>query len=374
MARACATQPQSPRSHSVPALPPAFLFLRQSSGRSGAASAGRDRIFAAAAFQTLRRSTLDSDHALLRADFSRPASCSGRMPILRRAAPLRAVFDRHVAPGELQLFANSTGRLRTDAQGPSGVTLDVFIDRIELAARWSLDVRHARRYGGALIGVGGELTSDRILQWRAGRRVAFPATLRRPTNISTRAWRRRAAARVARRRARGVGEKRQARRRHRPGDALAEALASARAAVRRAIASSVAPGARGRRRSWRRFSLAIARASTTRSSAGCRKRGRITSSRSRAATSRSWRRLFLFLLRVAECGPRSSALHRHRDADCVRPRRRRRIVGRPGDADGGDLFCGAAVGSPTLPVNVAALTAAILFCADPCRSSTPALR
>ena len=50
-----------------------------------------------------------------------------------RHTPLRAVFDRHVAPGALQLFANVEGRLRTDAlKGPSGVTLDVLIDRIEL--------------------------------------------------------------------------------------------------------------------------------------------------------------------------------------------------------------------------------------------------
>ena len=63
-----------------------------------------------------------------------------------RHAPLRAVFDRHVAPGELQLFANVEGRLRTDAsKGPSGVTLDVLIDRIELERLDGLrDVRAVR--------------------------------------------------------------------------------------------------------------------------------------------------------------------------------------------------------------------------------------
>ena len=93
-----------------------------------------------------------------------------------RNTPLRAVFDRHVAPASFSSSRTSQGVLRTDAsKGPSGVTLNVLIDRIELNGSM-----HPTS-GGALIGVGGELASDRILQWRAGRRVAFPATLRTPT-------------------------------------------------------------------------------------------------------------------------------------------------------------------------------------------------
>ncbi len=93
-----------------------------------------------------------------------------------RSSSIRAFFDRHLEPGEHQIFGRVEGRLRTDAAtGASGVTLDVLIDRIDL------DGRAYTTSGGALIGVGGDLAGDQILRWRGGRHVAFPATLRRPT-------------------------------------------------------------------------------------------------------------------------------------------------------------------------------------------------
>ena len=50
-----------------------------------------------------------------------------------RNAPLRGVFDRQVPPGELQLFTNVSGMLRSDASvAPSGVSLNVLVDRIDL--------------------------------------------------------------------------------------------------------------------------------------------------------------------------------------------------------------------------------------------------
>ena len=50
-----------------------------------------------------------------------------------RQPPLRALFDRHLDPGGHQVFAIVYGRLRSDAaRGPASVTLDVFVDRVEL--------------------------------------------------------------------------------------------------------------------------------------------------------------------------------------------------------------------------------------------------
>src|SRR5687768_15068290 len=98
-----------------------------------------------------------------------------------RRQALRAVFDHHVPPGEFHLFTTVEGRLRTDAsKGPSGVTLDVLVDRIEVDG----SMREAS--GGVLIGVGGELTSDSLQAWRAGRRLALPASLRAPTKYLNR--------------------------------------------------------------------------------------------------------------------------------------------------------------------------------------------
>jgi competence protein ComEC len=154
-----------------------------------------------------------------------------------RSTSLEALFDRCVRPGEHQLVATVEGLLRTDAsKGPSGVTLDLLITRVEVEGATQTV------WGGALIGVGGALGTDQIPQWRAGRRVALPATLRKPTRYLNPgvpdferqlAWRGttligavksdRLVEVVAR------------------GGAVTEALAEVRASIRRAIAASVSP-------------------------------------------------------------------------------------------------------------------------------------
>ena len=165
------------------------------------------------------------------------AVLGGRADAVSRATPLDRLFDQHVGADALQQFAVVSGRLRTDAaKGPSGVTLQLDIDNVGLEG-----VPYTTQ-GGALIGVGGELGGDQISQWCAGRRVAFPATLRKPTRYldpgvpdSTRqyAWRGTSL----------VGSVKSdllidtvAR-----GDAVEEIGASIRAAARRAIATGVAP-------------------------------------------------------------------------------------------------------------------------------------
>lgn len=154
-----------------------------------------------------------------------------------RATSLRAVFDDSLGPDEHQLFALVGGRLRSDAvRGPAGVALDLRVDTVEVDRR-----SHAVK-GGALISVGGALSADRILQWRAGRRVAFPATLRRPARYLNRgvpdserqlAWRG----------APLVGSVKSDRLvevvAH--GTTVAELLAAVRSFVRSAIARTVAP-------------------------------------------------------------------------------------------------------------------------------------
>jgi competence protein ComEC len=278
-----------------------------------------------------------------------------------RHPPLRALFDRHIASGELQLFATVEGRLRTDAlRGPSGVTLDLFIDRIEL------DGSAQSTSGGALIGVGGELASDRTLQWRAGRRVAFPATLRRPTTYldpgvgdaeRQLAWR--GVALVGSVKSDRLVEVASV------GTPMAEALASARAAIRRAVASSVAP--------WSARSAAVVNAILIGDRAGLE-----------AAVERRLQEagtyhviaisggniailagLCIFLLRLMRCGPRISALL------VIFMLTSYALV-----VEGGSsvaratlmaaiYFCALLFDHRTLPLNVAALTAAILFCVDP---------
>ena len=152
-----------------------------------------------------------------------------------RRAPLRILFDEHVRSGEPQLFAKISGVLRTDVSiGPSGATLNLFIDRVELNG-----VAYSTA-GGVLIGVGGQLTAGQVRQWRAGRRVAFPATVRTPTTFldpgvgdgeRQLAWRRVAlVGSVKSERLIDVTAR---------GTTLDEAAASARAGVRRVVASSV---------------------------------------------------------------------------------------------------------------------------------------
>jgi competence protein ComEC len=275
--------------------------------------------------------------------------------------PLRALFDRHVAPGQLLLFTNVEGRLRTDAlRGPSGVTLDVAVDRIELNGSM------APASGGALIGVGGGLTSDRILQWRAGRRVAFPATLRRPTKYLNPgagdaerhlAWRGIAlVGSVKSDRLVDVAGR---------GTRLAEAFASVRASIRGAIASSVAP--------WSARSAAVVSAILIGDRAALdddverrlQEAGTYHVIAISGGNIAILAGLSIFLLRLCRLGPRISAL-----LVIVFLTAYAFVV------EGGSSVARATLMAAiyftvqlcdhrTLPTNAIALTAAIVFCADP---------
>ena len=126
------------------------------------------------------------------------------------------------------------------------------------------------------------------------------------------------------------------------GTPLAEALASARAAIRRAVASSV--GAVERAIGGRRDCD-----SDRRSRGPRRRRGAPAAGGGHVSRHRDLRRQHRdprgpVRLPAACCSglvPRSSALLVIVDADRVRLRRGRRIVGRPRHADGGDLLRGA---------------------------------
>jgi competence protein ComEC len=154
-----------------------------------------------------------------------------------RATPLDALFRQHASGREHQLFARIVGHLRADAiRGPSGVTLSIAVDTAQL------DGTVHDTSGGALIGVGGELGSDQILKWRAGRRVAFPATLRKPTTYldpgvgdSERMFAWRGTSLVGSVKSDRLVEV------LKPGNPITEAAASIRASVRKAIRSSVSP-------------------------------------------------------------------------------------------------------------------------------------
>jgi competence protein ComEC len=154
-----------------------------------------------------------------------------------RRTPLREVFDRHLANGEHQLFATIAGRLRRDAViGASSVTLDLSIDRLDLGGG-----RH-NASGGALIGVGGSPSTAHVEQWRAGRHVSLPVSLRLPTYYrnagvadAVQSLERRGSSLVGSVKSAHLVEIRS------PGSFWAEAGSSTRAAIRRAIGTTVAP-------------------------------------------------------------------------------------------------------------------------------------
>jgi competence protein ComEC len=278
-----------------------------------------------------------------------------------RNTPLRTAFERQVARGELQLFRNVSGVLRTDAsKGESGVTLNILIDRIEL---------NGSMYptsGGALIGVGGELASDRILQWRAGRRVAFPATLRIPTTYldpgvgdaeRQLAWR--GVALVGSVKSDRLVDVTML------GPRFEEAGASVRAAVRQAVASSVAP--------WSVRSAAVVSAILIGDRAGLdadvdrrlQEAGTYHVIAISGGNIAILAGLCIFLLRLVRAGPRSSALL------VIVMLTANAFVVEGGSSVGratlmaAIYFAAQLCDHRTLPLNVAALTAAILFCADP---------
>jgi competence protein ComEC len=278
-----------------------------------------------------------------------------------RNQPLRAVFDRHLPPGQPSLFVPVEGRLRTDAlMGPSGVTLDLSVDRIELNGS------RTPASGGALIGVGGQPDSDRILQWRAGRRVALPATLRTPTRYldpgvgdaeRQMAWRGVALVgsvksdRLVEVTARGTP--------------LAEARASVRAAIRRAVASSVAP--------WGARSAAVVSAILIgdRAGLGDDVQRRLQEAGTYHVIAISGGNiailagLLIALLRACRTGPRISALL------VILMLTSYAFVVEGGSSVGratlmaAIYFAAQMCDHRAVPLNVAALTAAILFCALP---------
>ena len=278
-----------------------------------------------------------------------------------RHQELRADFDRRVAPQQHQLFATIEGRLRADAlSGPSGVTLDVLVDRIEL------DGFVHSTGGGVLIGVAGQPQDDRILQWRGGRRVAFPATLRTPTKYldpgvgdaeRQLAWRGVAlVGSVKSDRLVDVTSR---------GTWFTEACASARAAVRRAVASSVSP--------WSTRSAAIVSAILIGDRAGLdpeverrlQEAGTYHVIAISGGNIAILAGLSMFLLRLCRVGPRVTALA----VICL-------LIAYAFIVEGGSsvsratlmavIYLTVQLGDHRAsPMNVAALTAAILFCAQP---------
>ena len=109
--------------------------------------------------------------------FAAGASLGQSADSASRNQPLRAVFDHHVRPGDHQIFVTLHARLR--AQTPPMVrqaSRSMSSSIVSILTGPSYETA-----GGALVSVGGEVTAEQILQWRGGRRVVFPGTLRRPT-------------------------------------------------------------------------------------------------------------------------------------------------------------------------------------------------
>ncbi len=281
--------------------------------------------------------------------------------------PIRAVFERHTPRGELHLFTDVSGVLLTDASvAPSGVSLNVLVERIHLNG----SIHPAS--GGVLISVGGELANDRILHWRAGRRVAFPATLRKPTTYldpgvgdagRQLAWRGIAL----------VGSVKSGRLVEivAPGTRLEETLASIRAAVRRAVAASVGV--------WNGRSAAVVSAILIGDRAGLdvdverrlQEAGTYHVIAISGGNIAILAGLWIFLLRMFRAGPRRSAVL------VILMLMAYALVVEGGSSVAratlmAGIYFAAQVGDQrTLPINAAALTAAILFCVDPLQVVDP---
>jgi competence protein ComEC len=110
------------------------------------------------------------------------------------------------------------------------------VDRIEFGGE------RRSTSGGVIVGVGGELASNREAEWRAGRRVRVPVTLRRPATYldpgvgdSQREFEWRGTSLVGSTKSDRLVEVIER------GDAVSETLASIRAQVRNAVSTSVAP-------------------------------------------------------------------------------------------------------------------------------------
>ena len=278
-----------------------------------------------------------------------------------RHQALRAFFDRYVPPGEFHLFTTVEGQLRADAsKGPAGVTLDVLVDRI--AVNGSM----ATTSGGMLLGIGGELTSDRLLQWRAGRRLAFPASLRTPTKYLNPgvadagrhlAWRGIAL----------VGSVKSDRLVEvvRAGTPVSEARASARAAIRRAISVGVRP--------WSERSAAVVSAILIGDRAGldANVERRLQEAGTYHVIAISGGNIailtgfLIVFLRLCRAGPRASAVVVMLMLSAYA------LVVEGGSSVGRATlmaviyFAASFSDHRTLPLNVAAVTAAVLVCVQP---------
>jgi competence protein ComEC len=120
---------------------------------------------------------------------------------IARAQRARAVAAGRTLPEDDEAFAIAEGVLRADAATiESGVSLSIAIDRLDgregqerregQDGQDGLDGRKRQEgrsslsrsvSGGATVSVVGTLAAERIGDWRAGRRVRLPVTLRRPS-------------------------------------------------------------------------------------------------------------------------------------------------------------------------------------------------
>ena len=217
--------------------------------------------------------------------------------------PLRTLFDRHLPANEYQMFATIDGTLRADAtRGANGISLRLDVDRIVVEGR------RQSTLGGVIIGVGGEETAP-VEEWRAGRRLRVQATLRRPATYldpgvrdSQREFGWRGTSLVGSVKSPRLVEVLER------GSWLDEWLAAIRWSLRHSVASCVVP--------WSERSAAVVIAILIGDRAGLdddmqrqlQEAGTITSSRSRAATSRFSRRCVCLLCGVSGFGVRGSAV------------------------------------------------------------------
>ena len=278
-----------------------------------------------------------------------------------RKTPLRAVFDHHLPAGEHHLFAPIEGRLRRDAMiGPSGVTLDVWIDRIVI------DGTAQATGGGALISVGGMPAIDDVRQWRAGRSISLPVSLRLPTQYwnpgagdTVRALERRGSSLVGSVKSAHLIEVTDV------GSRLAELTSAIRAEVRAAVSTSVSP------QSQRSAAVVTAILIGDRAGLDAEVERRLQEAGTYHVIAISGGNiailagLILVMLRLARTGPRTAA------AIVIVL-----LAGYAAIVEGGSsvaratlmaaIYFGAQLGDyRPAAINVAALSAALLFCAAP---------
>ncbi len=96
-------------------------------------------------------------------------------PPLRSQLERRGLRDPPTPPRELVVPLLFEGTIREDASiGPSGARLCVTVDRV-----W-IDRQPRDTAGGVLLSVSGDSARQHVGEWREGRRIRFPAAVRRP--------------------------------------------------------------------------------------------------------------------------------------------------------------------------------------------------